>query len=632
MPPMPREERKVVTAVFVDLVGSTARGETLDIEDVHRLLDRYHDGVRAVLERFGGTVEKFIGDAVVGVFGAPTADEDDPERAVRAALEAVAVVGDLDAELHVRVGVATGEALVDLTAAGSSVRGMASGDVLNTAARLQAAAPVDGVLVTAATERATEREIVYEAVAPVVAKGKSAPVTCARATRPRSLQPEQQRERGRLVGREHESKLLADAFDTCQQAREVRLLTIVGVPGIGKSRLVEELGTRVDAVAELVVWRHGRVLPYGDGGGLWAFEQIVKQECGIFDSDTAESMLDKVERTVASLDLDRPDGRFVSRQIGVLLGLDAELALESRRDAIAGWRMFVTALARRSATVLVFDDIHWADSALLELIHDLASRIVDVPLLVVTTARPELDVSQPGWGAAVPIAQRIDLEPLPAADVAAIVRDGLGTVALATDIEQRLVRQAAGNPLFALEYARSVAQGGADETVPDTVQSLIAARVDRLDGRQKWFMQRVAILGDVAWLEAVRALDEGGATLADDERSLTELERLQFIVRRRRPSIEGTTEIEFSHALVREVAYRQLPARAGAKATSERPCGCSAARRDRRCSASRSRTTSSLRSIWRAICTNPTPRCGLRLPKYSSTRQDRPQHATTTTR
>ncbi|HEY1738960.1 MAG TPA: adenylate/guanylate cyclase domain-containing protein, partial [Acidimicrobiia bacterium] len=315
----PREERKVVTAVFVDLVGSTAQGERLDIEDLHRLLDRYHQNVRAVLERFGGTVEKFIGDAVVGVFGAPTAHEDDAERAVRAALDTVAVVGELGAGLHVRVGVATGEALIDLTAAGSSVRGMASGDVLNTAARLQAAAPVDGVLVAAATERATTREIVYEAVDPVVAKGKAVPVPCARATRPRSRQPEQQREYGRLLGRERESALLADAFEACRRHREVRLLAIVGVPGIGKSRLVHELGTRADAVADLVVWRHGRVLPYGDGGGLWAFEQIVKQECGIFDSDTSAVMLDKVERTVTSVGLDGPDGRFVSRQINVLL-------------------------------------------------------------------------------------------------------------------------------------------------------------------------------------------------------------------------------------------------------------------------------------------------------------------------
>ncbi|HEY3831212.1 MAG TPA: AAA family ATPase [Acidimicrobiia bacterium] len=558
-PATQREERKVVTAVFVDLVGSTAHGETLDIEDVHRLLHRYHQSVRSVLARFGGTVEKFIGDAVVGVFGAPMAHEDDAERAVRAALETIAVVGDLDAELHVRVGVATGEALVDLTAAGSDVRGMASGDVLNTAARLQAAAPVDGVLVSAATERATVREIVYETAAPVIAKGKSVPVLCARAVRPRSRQPEQQREHGRLLGRERESELLADAFEACRHAREVRLLTIVGVPGIGKSRLVEELGVRVDALADLVVWRHGRVVAYGDGGGLWAFEQIVKQECGIFDSDTGEAMRNKVERTVASLGLDGPDGRFVSRQIGVLLGLDAELALESRRDAIAGWRMFVTAVARRSPTVLVFDDIHWADRALLELIEDLASRIVGAPLLVVTTARPELDASQPDWGDGGPLAQRIDLAPLPAADVAAIVRDRLGTVALAVDVERRLVHQAAGNPLFALEYARSVAQGGVDETVPETVQSLIAARVDRLDARQKWFMQRAAILGDIAWLEAVRALDHSGTSLADDERALAELERLQFVVRRRRSSIEGTIEFEFSHTLVREVAYGQLP-------------------------------------------------------------------------
>ena len=288
------EERKVVTVLFADLVGFTSRSERMDVEDVRGTLAPFHALLRDELEHYGGTVEKFIGDAVMAVFGAPAAHEDDPERAVRAALSIRAAIDRLndsepDLDLHLRVGVNTGEALVVLSADAARGEAMVSGDVVNTAARLQAAAPVDGILVGETTYRATDRAVTYRSAEPVVAKGKTRPVVAWEALEARARLGVDvvQRPTTPLVGRGEEIGLVLDAFRRCRAESAVQLVTIVGVPGIGKSRLVWELLQAVERDPEFVTWRQGRSLPYGDGVTFWALGEMVKAQAGILDSDTA---------------------------------------------------------------------------------------------------------------------------------------------------------------------------------------------------------------------------------------------------------------------------------------------------------------------------------------------------------
>src|SRR2546430_249719 len=315
-----REERKVVSVLFADLVGFTSRSERLDVEEVRGTLEPYHARLRQVLESFGGTVEKFIGDAVMAVFGAPVAREDDAERAVRAGLAIRDSIGDLGQELEVRIGVQTGEALVVVGARPERGEGIVSGDVVNTAARLQGLAPVNAVLVGEATFRATERVIVYEPHEPVVAKGKAEPLACWVAREPRSLIPTAVRESTHLVGRERERRLLVDALERCRAERSVQLVTIVGVPGIGKSRLVEELRAQVEAAPEPTAWRLGRVLSYGEGVAFWPLAEIVKQQAGILESDDAATTGAKLDAAIEAVGLAGVDAVWARRQLAPLTG------------------------------------------------------------------------------------------------------------------------------------------------------------------------------------------------------------------------------------------------------------------------------------------------------------------------
>ena len=292
----PRQERKVVTVVFCDLVGFTSRAETMDPEDVAAILRPYHERVRSELERYGGTVEKFIGDAVMALFGAPVAHEDDPERAVRAAL----AIRDFAVEKSSSCvsGSRPGEALVQLDAQPDAGEGMASGDVVNTAARLQSAAPVNGVLVDETTYRATRHAVDYEDADAVEAKGKAEPIAVwqAQTAHSRFGVDVAHEARAELVGRERELGVIRDAFERARHERTPQLLTLVGVPGIGKSRLVYELSRIADADPELVTWRQGRCLAYGDGVTLWALSEIVKAQAGIVEQDSP----DDVEQKLAS--------------------------------------------------------------------------------------------------------------------------------------------------------------------------------------------------------------------------------------------------------------------------------------------------------------------------------------------
>ena len=555
-----REERKVVSVLFADLVGFTAQAERLDPEEVRAVLQPYHALVRAELEHFGGTVEKFIGDAVMALFGAPTAHEDDPERAVRAAL-AVRDSLAADGRFHVRIGITTGSAIVAVEARPEAGEGMAAGDVVNTAARLQAAAPVDGILVDEATHRATSRAIEYHDHEPITAKGKAEPITVHEAVAARARFGVDVRQVGAapLVGRIREVELLNAALDRARGEREPQLVTLVGVPGIGKSRLVWELFRAIDAGTELTAWRSGRSLPYGEGISFWALGEIVKAEAGILETDSLADVEAKLARAVDAVGPEPAEAEWLGSHLRPLIGLEADADLRGGRrgEAFAAWRRYLEALAERRPIVLVFEDLHWADEGLLDFIDHLVDWATGVPLLIVATARPELLARRPNWGGGKPNAATVSLGPLTDSDTSALVAALVELAVLPAQMRDAVVERAAGNPLYAEEFARLVAESGRLDDLPDTVQGMIAARLDGLTREEKALLQDAAVVGKVFWSGALGHL--AGRDRAEVEATLHGLERREFVRRDRRSSVAGETEYAFRHILVRDVAYGQIP-------------------------------------------------------------------------
>ncbi len=518
------------------------------------------------LERYGGTVEKFIGDAVMAVFGAPTAREDDPERAVRAALavrDAMAEMNDADAarDLHVRIGITTGETLVRLDARPERGEGMAVGDVVNTAARLQSAAPTDSVLVDETTYRATERSIEHRVADPVVAKGKAEPIPAFEAVQARARYGVDVRQIGStpLIGRERELAALRAGLDRARTTREPQLVTLVGVPGIGKSRLVYELFQGLEAEPDLITWRQGRSLPYGEGVSYWALAEMVKAQAGILETDTEAEVATKLREAVADAVRDEREAVWVERNLRPLVGLatDAELGGDRRAEAFSAWRRFFESMAESGPLVLVFEDLHFADDGLLDFVDYLVDWAADVPLLVVGTARPELLVRRPGHGGTGSNALTLSLSALSDTETARIVHALLGQAVLPADLQERLLARAEGNPLYAEEFARLVAEGRRPDELPETVQGIIAARIDGLAAEEKAVLQDASVVGKVFWLGAVAAL--GDAERWAIEERLRALERKEFIRRERRGSMAGETEYAFRHLLVRDVASGQIP-------------------------------------------------------------------------
>ena len=575
------EERKVVTVLFADLVGFTGRSERMDVEDVRGTLAPYHALLREHLEHYGGTVEKFIGDAVMALFGAPVTHEDDPERAVRAALSIRAAIDRLNErepglDLHVRVGVNTGEALVVLGADAGRGEGVASGDVVNTAARLQAAAPVDGILVGETTYRATDRAITYRPADPVIAKGKAQPVPAWEAAEARARLGVDvvQRPTTPLVGRRAEIDLLHDALRRSRAERAVQLVTLVGVPGIGKSRLVWELFEAVERDPDFIIWRQGRSLPYGEGVTYWALGEMINAQAGILDSDSAEEAGAKLKETVSDLIEDPAEAAWVEEHVRALAGLETGGGSGDDRhsEADAAWRRFLEALAERHPLVLVFEDLHWADDALLDFVDHLLDWASGVPMLVVCTARPELLDRRRGWGGGKRNALTIALSPLPDSDIARLIGSLLEQAVLPAETQAMLLATAAGNPLYAEEYVRMLidrghlrhddsghwrltADGGLP--VPESVQGLIAARLDDLPTDQKHLLQDAAVLGKVVWVGALAAM--GDASRFEVDQRLHAVERREMLRRERRSSVGGEVEYAFRHVLVRDVAYGQIP-------------------------------------------------------------------------
>ena len=558
---IPREERKVVTVLFADVVGFTRHAEGLDPEDVRALQDPYWQHVRAELERYGGTVEKFIGDAVVGLFGAPVAHEDDPERAVRAALAIRDWAREQD-EIRLRVGITTGETLVRLGARPLAGEGMASGDVVNTASRLQGAAPADGILVDEATHRATSGAIDYADAEAVSAKGKAEPIRVWEALGAHSRIGVDLFEHARtpLVGRERELDVLQDALVRVREERSPQLVTLLGVPGIGKSRLVYELMRSVEEDREIVTWRQGRSLPYGDGVSFWALAEIVKAEAGILETDSDTAAATKLVRGVKTLVHDDTEARWVERHLRGLVGLGGESVVPAgRSEAFAAWRRFVELLAERRATVLVFEDLQWADEGLLDFVDSLVGTVADVPLLVIGAARPELLELRPTWGGGKANALTLSLSPLSSAQTLRLVRELAEEQQLSTRAEAALVEQVGGNALYAEQYVRVLEERGEAEELPrpETLQSLIAARLDDLPATEKAVLQNAAVVGKVFWHGAVVAVDGIEAGTAGE--CLRSLQRKQFVQRAQRSAVAEESEFAFRHVLVRDVAYNQIP-------------------------------------------------------------------------
>jgi class 3 adenylate cyclase/tetratricopeptide (TPR) repeat protein len=559
------EERKVVTVLFCDLVGFTAASEAADPEDVRARIRPYHARLRQEIERYGGTVEKFIGDAVMAVFGAPTAHEDDAERAVRAGLRILEAIEELNEHdpslsLQVRIGIGTGEAVVALGARPEQGEGIVTGDVVNTASRLQGQAPVNGIACSEQTYRQTERVFDYEELEPVTVKGKTEPLALFLPLRARARfgSDVTRTHTTPLVGRELEKTLLIGMFERSAQQRSCQLVTIVGEPGVGKSRLCGELFGHIEDRPGLVRWRQGRSLPYGEGIAFWALGEIVKAECGILESDSPEEAEAKL---AAALPADDPDVAWLNARLASLVGVGGDPV--SQEESFTAWRRFLEFLASGRETVLVFEDLHWADAALLSFLEHLADWTEGVPLLLVCTARPELYEQHPHFGADARNAQRINLAPLSDVETARLLSSLLEQAVLPAETQRALLDRAGGNPLYAEEFARLLADrdllSGTLEDIPfpDSVQALIAARLDTLPSERKQLLQDAAVIGSVFWAGAV--VEIGGRDAREVELALHELTRKELVRPARTSSMESEHEYGFWHLLVRDVCYAQIP-------------------------------------------------------------------------
>jgi class 3 adenylate cyclase/tetratricopeptide (TPR) repeat protein len=566
------QARKTITVLFTDVVGSTALGESLDTEVLTSVMSRYFDRMRGVLRRHGGTVEKFIGDAVVAVFGYPTVHEDDALRAVRAADQMRSELEALNSELarepgvilQIRTGVNTGQVLIGALAPGSN---FAAGDVMNTAARFQQMAAPGEVLLGEVTWRLVRDAVEAEPIEPVSMKGKAEPVPAWRLVRaqpgaeafPRHFDSS-------LVGRQVDLDLLAEAFREALTNSTVQLVTIVGEPGMGKTRLVHELRRLVEAQPELTVrWRQGRCLPYGEGITFWALAEIVKAEAGILESDPAERAAAKIDGAVPD---SSPEAAWLRQRLRPLVGLEAPQA--GREENFAAWRRFLELLAEAEPSVLVFEDIHWADEALLDFLERLVDRAEGVPILVVATARPELFDRAPAWAAGARSGRRVNLSPLSEADTATLISNLLERAVLPSAAKRTLVSRAGGNPLYAEEFIRLLKDRGtligdasmqsidleAELALPVGVESIIAARLDTLAPDRKRVLQDAAVVGKVFWSGAAAAM--GGGDRWEVEAALHELSRRELVRPVRPSSIDGQAEYAFSHDLVRDVCYSQI--------------------------------------------------------------------------
>ena len=567
-------ERRFVSVLFADLVGFTPLSENRDAEDVRELLSRYFELAAGVIARYGGEVEKFIGDAVMAVWGTPVAQEDDAERAVRAALDLVEAVGEFGRQANIdhlaaRAAVLTGEAVVNLGAAG---QGMVAGDLVNAASRVQALAAPGSVLVGEATRRATERAIAYSDAGTHEVKGRTESIALWQAVsitagrrgdlRRDILEPP-------FVGRERELRLLKELFNASADQRKAYLVSVIGIAGIGKSRLAWELQKYLDGIDRTIRWHEGRCLSYGDGVSYWAFAEMVRMRAGIAEGEEAVSARAKL-RAAVELHVADPDEReWIEPRLAQLLALEDRDGAPSQ-DLFAGWRLFLERVAESGAVVLVFEDMQWADAALLEFLEYLLDWSRNHPIFVLALARPELAERHANWAAGLRSATALAIEPLADEAMEALL-DGFAP-GLPEDIRRQVLHRAEGVPLYAVEIVRMLLDRGLVEQkgngyrpareidileVPETLQALIAARLDGLNVDERRLLHDASIIGKSftsAALAAVTDLPQQAF-----ESLLTALVRKEILALQADPRSPERGQFSFLQDLLRQVAYEMLP-------------------------------------------------------------------------
>jgi class 3 adenylate cyclase/tetratricopeptide (TPR) repeat protein len=543
-----REERKLVSVLFVDIVGSTARAHGADPEDIRDLLRRFHAPVRRIVDQHGGVIEKFIGDAVVAVFGARLAHGDDALRAVRCGLRIGEAVSELNAQdqalqLAIRGAVATGEAVVELGADAQRGEAIAVGDVMNTAARLQAAAPPGGIVVGATTERATRRQVRYEPMEPITAKGIPEPVAAWLAV---GLAEAPARE-APLVGRAAELAQLQSAVDG-DRATGVRLRAVLGPPGMGKSRLAAELSRWIEGQGGATY--RGRCLPYAERRAYQASVDQIKQLAGIYEADEPA-----VARAKLSAAVQRHVGERhaeVTRHLSLLLALGLDEPIKARQPLFYAVRLLLEGLAAEGPALFVFDDLHWADDSQFELIDYLREHLTGGAVLLFL-ARPELEQVRGGWLDGVEV---VRLEPLADAAAGALAHELLGADADEESVE-RMLATAGGNPLFLEELTASVGQPSAEgERLPVPVREAISAHIDALPGDQRDLLLDAAVIGDTFWRGVLAAVRQGEPAGLDA--ALAALAGQGLVRAAGHSRVEDDQQFSFKHVLVQEVAYGTL--------------------------------------------------------------------------
>ena len=573
---MPAAERRLVSVLFADLVGFTAVSESRDAEDVRELLSRYFDTCRRLISLYGGTVEKFIGDAVMAVWGTPVATEDDAERAVRAALDLVTAVSALGedfgaVDLNARVGVLTGEAAVTLGAAGE---GMVAGDLVNTASRIQSVAQPGSVLVGESTRRATEAAIAYDDAGRHELKGKTEPLSLWRARRVLSGRQGALKSTGLeapFVGRDRELRQLKELFHTCADEKKPHLVSVTGIAGIGKSRLAWEFYKYFDGLADTIYWHRGRCLSYGEGVTYWALADMVRMRCLIAEDEDGESALRKLRSTIAEHLVDSGDREFVEPRLAQLLGL-GESKVGDKQDLFAAWRLFFERLSETYPTVLVFEDVQWADASLLDFIEYLLEWSRGHAIFVVTLARPELADRRPAWGAGHRHFSSLYLEPLSQPAMEELLT-GL-VPGLPAPLRKQILARAQGVPLYAVETVRMLLDRGllvqegvvytprgeiGSLEVPETLHALIASRLDGVSAEERRLLQDAAVLGKTFAKDGLAALsDSSGAEL---DGLLSSLVRKEVLGVQADPRSPEHGQYGFLQDLVRHVAYEMLSKR-----------------------------------------------------------------------
>jgi class 3 adenylate cyclase/tetratricopeptide (TPR) repeat protein len=523
----------------VDLVDSTALVTGADPEVVRRRVQRFFERVSHCVTTHGGIVEKFAGDAVMAAFGIPQAHEDDAERAIRAGL---AILGEVDElQLEARIGVEAGEVVAE-----DSDSTFATGEAVTLAARLEQAAEPGQLLIGPAAHRLTLGRVEAEDLGPVELKGLEREIWAWRVvganageTRPRTLQAP-------LVGRDAELELLQNTYERALRDRRAHLFTVYGEPGVGKSRLANEFSEALDGATVL----SGRCLPYGEGVTYWPLAEMVKCAAGIVDDDPLDVAIEKLRQFC--------EDEVVADLLGLASGvLEAVQAERSQQEIAWAAREWAQRVAQEQPLVLIFEDIHWAEEPLLELIEHLVTWVREAPLLVISLARPELLDIRPGWGGGRVRATAIELEPLGEADSEELVDALAGEEDLSADERQAVLAKTEGNPLFLEETVRMLTEDGAGGIgrIPDTLQALIAARIDRLAPEAKALLQRAAVIGRVFWRGAIERLSP---ELEDLEQPLDDLRLREFVLDEPRSSIRGETAYKFKHVLIREVAYGGL--------------------------------------------------------------------------